>query len=91
MSAADSTALRWVAEVGDANAAWLAAESRTARLASDYRPFDLGDGRIGYSPKALDAARELSEEEDGAITDDGEGLRVWVGEDAFDLVDPAEG
>jgi hypothetical protein len=81
---------RWTARVGPANAAWLATESRTARLASEYRPTDLGDGRIGYSARALDAARELSEEEDGAITDDGEGLRVWVGDDAFDLDDSAE-
>jgi hypothetical protein len=75
----------WIAEVGPANAELLATRSRTAVLASEYRPKDLGDGRILYSKRALGAARELSEEEEGAITDDGEGLRVWVGDDAFDL------
>ncbi|NMO90990.1 hypothetical protein [Actinomycetospora sp. TBRC 11914] len=75
----------WIAEVGPENAELLATRSRTAVLASEYRPKDLGDGRIHYSKRALGAARELSEEEDGAITEDGEGLRVWVGEDAFDL------
>ncbi len=39
--------------------------------------------------KALDSARELSAEEEGAITDDADGLRVWVGDDGFDL-EPAE-
>jgi hypothetical protein len=75
----------WIAEVGAENAELLATRSRTAVLASEYRPKDLGDGRISYSKRALGAARELSEEEEGAITEDGEGLRVWVGDDAFDL------
>lgn len=76
----------WVAEVGEENAHLLATESRTARLASEYRPHDIGDGRISYSHLALEASRELSPEEEGAITDDAEGLRVWVGDDAFELV-----
>ncbi|MCE0764355.1 hypothetical protein LWC35_15760 [Pseudonocardia kujensis] len=75
----------WVVEVGEANAAWLAAESRTARLAREYRPVDLGDGRVRYNARALGAARELGEEEDGFLTDDADGLRVWIGEDAFEL------
>lgn len=75
----------WIAEVGAENAALLATRSRTAVLAREYRPKDLGDGRISYSKRALGAARELSEEEEGAITEDGDGLRVWVGDDAFDL------
>ena len=75
----------WIAEVGAENAELLATRSRTAVLASEYRPKDLGDGRISYSKRALGAARELSEEEEGAITEDGDGLRVWVGDDAFDL------
>jgi hypothetical protein len=77
---------RWVADVGAGNAQWLATESRTARLAAEYRPRDLGDGRIEYGDLALGAARELGEEEDGYITDDGDGLRVWMGDDAFELV-----
>ena len=76
----------WVADVGQANARLLATESRTAVLAAEYRPNDIGGGRISYSHLALGAARELSEEEEGAITDDAEGLRVWVGDDAFELV-----
>jgi hypothetical protein len=81
---------RWVADVGPDNARWLATECRTARLASEYRPVDLGGGRVRLSARALDAIRELGEEEDGYITDDGEGLRVWIGEDAFELeVEPA--
>ena len=75
----------WVVEVGEANAAWLAAESRTARLAREYRPVDLGDGRVRYNARALGAARELGEEEDGFLTDDADGLRVWIGDDAFEL------
>jgi hypothetical protein len=80
-------AQRWVAEVGPENAAFLATRSRTAVLAREYRPQDLGDGRVAYDERSLGAARELSEEEEGAITDDGDGLRVWVGDDAFDLVE----
>ena len=77
---------RWVADVGADNARWLATESRTARLASEYRPRDLGEGRIEYNDLALGAARELGEEEDGFITDDSEGLRVWIEDDAFELI-----
>lgn len=76
---------RWVAEVGTENAAWLATECRTARLAREYRPVDIGGGRIEFSPLALGAIRELGEEEDGFITDDGDGLRIWIGDDAFEL------
>jgi hypothetical protein len=76
---------RWVAEVGPDNAEWLATESRTARLAREYRPVAVGEGRIEYNPLALGAARELGEEEDGFLTDDAEGLRVWIGDDAFEL------
>jgi hypothetical protein len=76
---------RYVAEVGEDNATLLATESRTAWLAQEYRPHDLGDGRIGLSELALGASRELGEEEDGAITDDAEGLRIWVADDAYEL------
>ncbi len=75
----------WVADVGVDNAVWLATESRTARLAREYRPIDEGGGRIRYNQLALGAARELGEEEDGFFTDDAEGLRVWIGEDAWEL------
>jgi hypothetical protein len=76
---------RWVAEVGEDNAHWLATESRTARLAREYRPIDLGGGRLALSARALGASRELGEEEDGYITEDGEGLRIWMDEDAYEL------
>ena len=75
----------WVAEVGEDNAQWLATESRTARLAREYRPVDLGGGRLSLSKRALGASRELGEEEEGYITEDGEGLRIWMGDDAFEL------
>jgi hypothetical protein len=74
-----------VGEVGPQNARWLATECRTARLAAEYRPRDLGDGRIELNGLALGALRELGEEEDGYITDDGDGLRIWVGDDAYEL------
>ncbi|MDT7710991.1 MAG: hypothetical protein QOG20_6598 [Pseudonocardiales bacterium] len=76
---------RWIAKVGEDNAIFLATESRTARLAREYRPVDLGDGQIELNKLALGASREMGEEEDGYITDDGEGLRIWVGDDAFEL------
>ncbi|HEX4225060.1 MAG TPA: hypothetical protein VHZ97_22030 [Pseudonocardiaceae bacterium] len=76
----------YIAEVGEENARVLATESRTAWLASEYRPMDIGEGRISLSELALGASRELGEEEDGAITEDAEGLRIWVGDDAFELV-----
>jgi hypothetical protein len=76
----------YVAVVGEENAAFLATESRTAWLAQEYRPHDLGGGRIGLSELALGASRELGDEEDGAITDDAEGLRIWVGDDAYELI-----
>jgi len=75
----------WQALVGADNARWLATECRTARLASEYRPRDLGDGRVEVGALALGALRELGEEEDGFITDDGDGLRIWIGDAAFDL------
>jgi hypothetical protein len=75
----------WRAEVGERNARWLATECRTARLASEYRPRDLGGGRLEVNALALGALRELGEEEDGFITDDGDGRRIWVGDDAFEL------
>ena len=74
------------AHVGRDNAALLATESRTHFLASEYRPHDIGNGWVQLSERALGASRELGEEEDGAITDDADGLRIWVGDDAFDLV-----
>ncbi|MGH3636024.1 MAG: hypothetical protein ACRDTS_18425 [Mycobacterium sp.] len=74
------------AEVGEHNAAVLANESRTHFLAPEYRPYDLGGGLVALSELALGASRELGEEEDGAITDDAEGLRIWVGDEAYELV-----
>ena len=79
------TGQSWQGDVGERNARWLATECRTARLASEYRPRDLGDGRVEITALALGALRELGEEEDGFITDDGDGLRIWIGDDAFDL------
>jgi hypothetical protein len=76
---------RYRAHVGEDNAAVLATESRTHWLASEYRPYDVGDGWIELSERALGASRELGEEEDGAITDDAEGLRIWIGDDAYDI------
>jgi hypothetical protein len=76
---------RWVADVGDDNAVWLSTEGRTARLAREYRPVDLGGGKVEFNKLALGASREMGEEEDGFITDDGEGLRIWIGDDAFEL------
>lgn len=73
------------ARVGEDNARLLATESRTHFLAQEYRPRDVGDGWIELGERALGASRELAEEEDGAITDDADGLRIWVGDDAFDL------
>ncbi len=46
---------------------------------------DLGAGKIEFNPLALGATREMGEEEDGFITEDGDGLRIWIGEDAFEL------
>lgn len=76
----------WVVDVGVGNADLLTRESRTALLAPEYRPVDLGGGRVRYGLRALGAARELGPEEDGYLTEDAEGLRVWIGEDAFELV-----
>ena len=73
----------WRADVGERNAQWLATECRTARLASEYRPRDLGGGLLEVGALALGALRELGEEEDGYITDDG--VRIWVGDDAYEL------
>lgn len=73
------------AQVGERNAALLATESRTHFLASEYRPYNVGEGWIELSESALGASRELGEEEDGAITDDAEGLRIWIGDEAYDL------
>ncbi len=76
---------RWIADVGEENAVFLATESRTARLAREYRPVDLGGGRVEFNAQALGATREMGEEEDGFITEDGDGLRIWIGDDAFEL------
>ena len=76
---------RWVADVGEDNAVFLATESRTARLAREYRPVNLGDGKVEFNSLALGATREMGEEEDGYVTEDGDGLRIWIGDDAFEL------
>jgi hypothetical protein len=75
------------AEVGAENARILATESRTHWLAPEYRPVDRGNGWVELSPLALGASRELDEVEDGAITEDADGLRIWVGEDAYPLTE----
>lgn len=75
----------WRAEVGEDNARWLATECRTARLAREYRPVDVGGGVVEFNALALGAIRELGEEEDGYVTDDADGLRIWVGDDAYEL------
>ncbi|RZT87751.1 hypothetical protein EV383_4677 [Pseudonocardia sediminis] len=75
----------WRVRVGEDNAVWLSTECRTARLAKEYRPIDVGDGVVEFNHLALGSIRELGEEEDGYITDDAEGLRVWIGDDAFEL------
>ena len=67
---------RWVAEVGPEVAVLLATRSRTAVLAPEYRPHDLGDGRVAYSALALGAARELSEMVRPDL--EGRGLEVHV-------------
>ncbi|BBG03655.1 hypothetical protein C8E95_2006 [Pseudonocardia autotrophica] len=76
---------RWRVEVGPENAAWLATECRTALLAREYRPIDAGEGVVEFNRLAMGAIRELGEEEDGYVTDDGDGLRIWIGDDAFEL------
>lgn len=76
---------RWRVEVGPENAAWLSTECRTALLAREYRPVDAGGGVVEFDRRALGAIRELGEEEDGYITDDAEGVRIWIGEDAYEL------
>lgn len=73
------------AHVGVQNADVLVHESRTHWLAPEYRPRDLGAGWVELGERALAASRELGVEEDGAITDDADGLRIWVGDDAYDL------
>ena len=76
----------WAGNVGEKNAQWLATECRTARLASEYRPRDRGAGYIEVSALALGALRELRAEEDGYIDDDdGDGLRIWIGDAGFEL------
>ena len=56
---------RWRVEVGTENATWLATQCRTAMLAREYRPVDVGDGVVEFDRLALGAIRELGEEEDG--------------------------
>ena len=75
----------WRVDVGEDNARWLATECRIARLAREYRPIDTGGGVVEFNDRALGAIRELGEEEDGFITDDADGVRVWIGDDAFEL------
>lgn len=76
---------RWRVEVGTENATWLATRCRTAMLAREYRPVDVGDGVVEFDRLALGAIRELGEEEDGYISDDAEGVRIWIGDDAYEL------
>ena len=75
----------WRVDVGPDNAVWLATECRTARLAREYRPADVGGGVVEFTGLALGAIRELGEDEDGYVTDDADGLRIWIGEDAYEL------
>ena len=48
-------------------------------------------GYVEISSLALGALRELGEEEVGHITDDGDGLRIGIGDAAFELeLEPAD-
>jgi hypothetical protein len=53
---------RWVAEVGQGNAAFLATQCRTARLAREFRPVDLGDGRVLFTVRRQEQCSQLAEE-----------------------------
>lgn len=66
----------YTANLGIDNARWLANEldapngNRIAR--------DLGDGRVQIDSEGLDVLRALSADDDGSITDDENGLQIWI-------------
>lgn len=69
-------------------------------LASTSRTFQVGGHHYGLvvitgltpgesRPYTVSLDSMLGEEEDGAITDDADGLRIRIGDDAYDLIDDA--
>ena len=67
---------------------WRRSAARPGWPASTGRAIS-ATGASRSAARALGALRELGEEEDGYITDDGEGLRIWLGDGAFSL-EPAD-
>jgi hypothetical protein len=73
---------KYTAQVGPDNAANLAALPGTG----DTAPIeDIGEGSVQVDD--LDQLRALGDDAEGHITDDDDGLQIWVGGDSYPLFD----
>jgi hypothetical protein len=76
----------YTAQVGPDNAALL---STIASDAPDGPTIeDIGEGTVQVNN--LDRLRALAAEEDGSITDDEDGLQIWVGGESYPLFDEVD-
>ena len=75
----------WRADVGEQNAQWLATECRTARLASEYRPRDLGGGLAGGRRAGARGAAGAGRGGGRVHHRRRRRPAIWVGDDAFEL------
>jgi hypothetical protein len=67
----------YIADIGAERAAQFAA-TYTDFHANGIKVHDLGDGRIKFGQDALDLMRDYTPDDNGYITDDDNGLRMWV-------------
>ncbi|HEY1487544.1 MAG TPA: hypothetical protein VGF84_15670 [Micromonosporaceae bacterium] len=72
----------YTAQVGPDNAAHLSAITGTGPKAPIE---DIGEGSVQIND--MDALRKLGPDDEGHITDDEDGLQIWVGGDSYPIFD----
>jgi hypothetical protein len=76
----------YTAQVGPDNAALLSTIDPEAPTGPTIE--DIGEGSVQVNN--LDRLRSIATGEDGSVTDDDEGLQIWVGGDSYPLFDEVD-
>ncbi|HKD95978.1 MAG TPA: hypothetical protein VKB69_00120 [Micromonosporaceae bacterium] len=76
----------YTAQVGPDNAALLSTVQSDAPDGPTIE--DIGEGTVQVND--LDRLRKLGAEEDGSVTDDEDGLQIWVGGEGYPLFDEVD-
>ena len=78
----------YTATIGIENVKWITGPNRPYGLTiedgvlrSDV--IDLGDGRIEISQGGVEFLRDLNDYEDGYISDDEDGMQIWIEGDGY--------